>query len=355
MHYLSVSSIATHEISFGPANSFLKSQEALESFVQSNLLSTGTTIVGLCCKDGVILGADTRSTGGALVMDKNKLKIHYLSSKISCCAAGTSADCDHISRKVRQRLALDDSNSLAVSLQNDYNTVNTAVTYISEELNRKATNRKPSAVFIVGGVDDVQGPRLYQIDSDTFPYPLGYCSLGSGSVDAISVLESSLEELAAFTQTKNENNGNNNKIDLNEKIFPISIDAGINLVRKAVRAGILNDLGSGSHIDLCVITKDGEKKSWREKGEEPAVNIARSPMPNSVKEEVFSELKEIKETAVEIGGSASPDLHPVLGRKIWAPLSTRLRYSMKTRKLEEIVLDKYDDHELIRVELLPNE
>ena len=27
------------------------------------------------------------------------------------------------------------------------------------------------------------------------------------------------------------------------------------LVRKAIRAGIFNDLGSGSNVDICVITK----------------------------------------------------------------------------------------------------
>ena len=29
------------------------------------------------------------------------------------------------------------------------------------------------------------------------------------------------------------------------------------LVRDAIAAGIFNDLGSGSNVDLCIITKDG--------------------------------------------------------------------------------------------------
>ena len=29
------------------------------------------------------------------------------------------------------------------------------------------------------------------------------------------------------------------------------------MVRDAIAAGIFNDLGSGSNVDLCVITKDG--------------------------------------------------------------------------------------------------
>ena len=36
---------------------------------------TGTTIVGVVYKDGVVLGADTRATGGAEVVDKNCEKV----------------------------------------------------------------------------------------------------------------------------------------------------------------------------------------------------------------------------------------------------------------------------------------
>ena len=53
---------------------------------------TGTTIVGIIFKDGVVLGADTRATGGAEVVDKNCEKIHYLAPNIWCCGAGTAAD-----------------------------------------------------------------------------------------------------------------------------------------------------------------------------------------------------------------------------------------------------------------------
>ena len=44
-------------------------------------MKTGTTIVGIIYKDGVVLGADTRATGGTEVCDKNCEKIHYLSGR----------------------------------------------------------------------------------------------------------------------------------------------------------------------------------------------------------------------------------------------------------------------------------
>lgn len=40
-----------------------------------------------------------------------------------------------------------------------------------------------------------------------------------------------------------------------KKLFPKE-DAAKQLVRDAIAAGIFNDLGSGSNIDLCVITKN---------------------------------------------------------------------------------------------------
>ena len=53
---------------------------------------TGTTIVGLVYKAGIVLEADTRATGGTEVADKNCEKIHYLAPNIFCCGAGTAAD-----------------------------------------------------------------------------------------------------------------------------------------------------------------------------------------------------------------------------------------------------------------------
>ena len=34
-------------------------------------------------------------------------------------------------------------------------------------------------------------------------------------------------------------------------------EEGMELVARAIRSGIYNDLGSGSNVDLCIITKDG--------------------------------------------------------------------------------------------------
>ncbi len=67
---------------------------------------TGTTIVGVVYKDGVVLGADTRATGGSEVMDKNCEKIHYLAPNIWCCGAGTAADTEKTTELIASNLEL---------------------------------------------------------------------------------------------------------------------------------------------------------------------------------------------------------------------------------------------------------
>lgn len=57
---------------------------------------TGTTICGVVFEAGVILGADTRSTNGETVADKDCEKIHYIAPNIYCCGAGTAADTESV-------------------------------------------------------------------------------------------------------------------------------------------------------------------------------------------------------------------------------------------------------------------
>ncbi|CAE7574367.1 PBB2, partial [Symbiodinium microadriaticum] len=87
-----------------------KRNEMLMSSSNSSVLpkawKTGTTICGIVYKDGIVLGADTRATGGSEVMDKNCEKIHYLAPNIWCCGAGTAADTEKTTELIASNLEL---------------------------------------------------------------------------------------------------------------------------------------------------------------------------------------------------------------------------------------------------------
>ena len=48
-----------------------------------------------------MLGADTRSTSGSTVADKNCEKIHFIAPNIYCCGAGTAADTENVTGVAR--------------------------------------------------------------------------------------------------------------------------------------------------------------------------------------------------------------------------------------------------------------
>ncbi|CAG8491771.1 9708_t:CDS:10 [Acaulospora morrowiae] len=185
-------------------------------------IKTGTTIVGLVYKDGIVLGADTRATEGPIVADKNCEKIHYLAPNMYCCGAGTAADTEYTTALISSQLEL---HRLTTGRQAR---VVTAMTMLKQMLFRYQGHI--GAHLIVGGYD-VTGPNLFTVHAYGSTDKLPYVTMGSGSLAAISIFES--------RWTK----------DMERQ------DA-IDLVKDAIEAGIFNDLGSGSNVDVVVLTKE---------------------------------------------------------------------------------------------------
>jgi len=124
-------------------------------------------------------------------------------------------------------------------------------------LQTSVASRSRDADVIVGGVD-ILGPSLYHITRDGAQRTT-YCALGSGSIDAISTLETMRHHWGPPLSLSFRDDS----FCLEQTVENIYVDDAINAVRMAVRAGIINDLGSGSDVDICVIQKTGIRR-WRE-------------------------------------------------------------------------------------------
>jgi len=184
---------------------------------------TGTTIVGLIYKDGVVISADTRATGGTIVMDKNVQKIHYLAPNIYCCGAGTAADCDFMTTMMSSQLELMRLNTGRQSR------IGTAVTQFCQKLHRY--QGYIGAALILGGVD-VTGSNLVMVSPHGNCSYLPYTTMGSGSLAAMAIFEAKYKDDLSEAEAKA-------------------------LAIEAVEAGIFHDEGSGSNVDVCVITSKG--------------------------------------------------------------------------------------------------
>src|SRR2546426_5523510 len=58
----------------------------------SREVETGTTTLGLVCKDGVVLAADRRATAGTLIAHKRTKKVYRLDDNIGLTTAGLGGD-----------------------------------------------------------------------------------------------------------------------------------------------------------------------------------------------------------------------------------------------------------------------
>merc|ERR1711972_1195824 len=201
-------------------NAYLAAKAAIKP---PTAMKSGTTICGVQLKDAVVLAADTRATEGPMVADKNCEKLHYIAKNIYCAGAGTAADLEHTTQLMESQMEL---LRMATGTQPR---VCTVVRRLSSML-FKYQGYVGCALVLGGG--DVSGPHLYQIYPHGSTDMLPFTTMGSGSLCAMSILESEYKE-------------------------DMTVEQGKALVAKAIRAGIFNDLGSGGNVDVCVITKEG--------------------------------------------------------------------------------------------------
>ena len=205
-------------------NAVLENLAASSGTKLPSFTKTGTTIAGLTFAGGVVLGADTRATNGTEVAEKNCAKIHAIAPNIYCCGAGTAADTERVTAMVHSNLQL-----LRYEMHEEQPRRVTACTHLKRFLFRYQGH--VSAALVLGGCD-VNGPHVYQIYPHGSTAKLPYTTMGSGSLAAMAVFESDWQH------------------NMEE-------EAAISLVQRAIGAGIWNDLGSGSNVDICVIRLDG--------------------------------------------------------------------------------------------------
>ncbi len=195
-----------------------------------NTLSTGTTTMGVVCKDCIILAADKRVTAGYMVTSGDIKKVIKINDRFALTMAGTVSEAQLLIKVIRAQLALKENQT------NRNTTVKEAANMLAGMLYNSI--RTPSMIqgiahFLLAGQDSKL--LLYDL------YPDGsvtkvktFVSSGSGSVYAIGVLENEFKE--GMTQKE-----------------------GIVLVKKAINSSLKRDTMSGNGYDIAILNKDGFK------------------------------------------------------------------------------------------------
>lgn len=205
--------------------------------ISKNVLKSGTSIVGIVCKDGVVLGADRRSTAGgegmSIVMGKSKLKIRKVTDSILASYTGSVSDLELSNKILAAELRLKELKTHSKATVKEAANLLATMTY----RNIRSPSMVPSIVgTLVAGVDEDGKTSLFTIE------PAG-AAAEVGDYDA------------------NFSSGMPYILGLLEKEYrkDMAVKEGADLAKSCIKSSIERDPGSGNGIDVFSITKDGIK------------------------------------------------------------------------------------------------
>ncbi len=195
---------------------------------EATRLKTGTTTVGLLCKEAVVLAADMRATAGNLIVDKRVDKVVPVTERIAVTTSGSVSDLQLLLKYLKAELKLK-------RIQTGRGvTVKESAHLLSAWVYTILRSQMGVCHFVLGGYDTEA--KLYDIYPDgSLTEVNDFVASGSGSVIAYGLLEDQYKE-------------------------GMTIEQGVQLALKAVNAALQRDSASGNGINIFVITKEGVRK-----------------------------------------------------------------------------------------------
>jgi proteasome beta subunit len=191
------------------------------------LTKTGTTTLGIVCKDGVVIATETRATMGNLIAHKETKKLYKIDEHLALATAGLVGDLQVLARYLNAEANL-------YRLKRDTKiSVQSAATLMSNILNQRKFY--PYYVQLILGGFDNSGGHVYSLDAAGGSIPDKYTSGGSGSPYVYGVLEDLYRD-------------------------NLTINEGIDIAIRAVSAAKRRDSASGGLTNIAVINKDGFKE-----------------------------------------------------------------------------------------------
>jgi len=198
--------------------------------------SSGTTIVAIKFKNGVLIASDRQTTAGMMVYHKETQKLHQITDNILMGAAGLVGDIQALVKILQANLKLKYLRS------KNQPTAEEAASFLSTLMNYYKWFPFFSEVIVVGKDNDDY--NIYSIDEagglEKFD---NFTSMGSGMVFALGVLETEYKENMSEEEAKE-------------------------LAKRAILAAIKRDLGTGYGIEIWTLTSEGLKKELYEVKEE---------------------------------------------------------------------------------------
>lgn len=210
-------------------NSGIKTSKPQKIYFET--FKTGTTTVGLTCKDAIILGTDKRATMSYFIASKTAEKLHKIQEHLWMTIAGSVADALYLIDILRAETAL-------YQLAHDGKPIK--IKSAGKLLSNILYQNKmfPFQVgLILGGVTEEEGPVILNIGAYGSILPSKFVSVGSGQNFSYGVLEAKFKD-------------------------NLTIENGKEIIKKAITSSIIRDMYSGNGIDIVVIKKESFEREF---------------------------------------------------------------------------------------------
>lgn len=203
--------------------------------LKGSILKTGTTILGIVCKDGVVMASDRQSTAGTIVMNKDSEKTKKINDYLLFSGTGMVSGIQRTGKLLAVELKLKELRAKSRPTVKQSANLLATITYSDIRQPSMITNIVGS---LLGGVNEDGTAELYTIapDGSVIKVEDYDANFGSGMPYVLGLLE---------RQYKKD----------------MTVKEGVELAKEALKSSTQRDIGSGYGIDVFTITKDGIKKA----------------------------------------------------------------------------------------------
>jgi len=205
----------------------------MDQDLKKNILSTGTSLVGIVCKEGIVMAGDRKTTAGSIVMNKDKIKVDTINDYLVISGTGVASDIELAKKLIKAQLKLKELKDKKRP------TVKEAANMVAMMAYKNI--RQPSMIpftagLMVGGLNENNEAELYSIEP-------------AGSVMKVKDYDANFSSGMPYILGLLERQWKKN----------LTIDEGIKLAIESIKSSSARDVASGFGIDVFTITKEGIK------------------------------------------------------------------------------------------------
>jgi proteasome beta subunit len=197
------------------------------NIMEDKIVKTGTTTIGMVCKEGVLLASESKASMGYMIVNKDVQKVFKIDDKIGITIAGMVSDAQQLINILKAEISLH-------KLETNEEMKISAVAHLLSQIMYSRRMFPYYTQIIIGGIDST-GPYVFSFDPTGSCMKENYVSTGSGSPFVYGVLEKDFRE-------------------------DMTIEQGKRLIREAIKSAAQRDMASGGEkLWIAEITEKGFK------------------------------------------------------------------------------------------------